>query len=145
MSWTFDPTLTATIDQVRFLSGDVDTTDQQVANETITGLLTMYGSVFRAAAAVCRSLASRYSRQSDVAMDDMRKSLSQRAKAYAERASELEEQASSALGIGAVPMPFSGGMLDSVKQVQIDDPDRTQPLFTRDMMGTDTIIDDETA
>ncbi len=144
MTWTFDDTLSTDLAKVRFLSGDVDTTDQQVANETITGLLTMYGNVFRAAASVCRSLASRYSRQSDSAMDDMRKSLSQRAKAYAERANELETQAGSALGIGAVPTIYAGGISILDKSIQTDDTDAVQPFFTRDMMGIDT-TDDETA
>lgn len=140
MTWSYAPALTLDRDKVRFLCGDVDTTDQLVSDEEIAGNLAMYGSsVFRAGAAVCRHLAARFSRQADIAEDDIKKSLSQRAKAFADRAGELDEQASSTVNGAIVPTMFAGGISRSDKQVREQDTDRVQPSFTRrddDFPGT---------
>lgn len=144
MTWSFDPGLSTDTDKVRFLSGDTDTTSQLVANETIVGVLTMYGNVFRSAAAICRAIAAKFSRQADEAIDDMRKNLSQRATAYAARARELDDQAVALTAVGATPMPFAGGISIGDKETRADDADRVDPFFTRDMMeGTPSLVTDQ--
>lgn len=136
MTWSYTDTLLTAKDQVRFLSGDTQITSQMVTNEEITGILALYGNnVFRGAAAVCRHLASRFSRQADAAIDDMRKSLSQRAAAFAARAQELEAQADNGSVIGTlVPQVFAGGIFESDVETNRQDDSIVQPMFTRDMM-----------
>lgn len=134
MTWSFTDTLTTDKDKVRALSGDVLTTDQQVSDEFITGYLSMFGNVFRTAAAVCRHLAAKYSRQVSQARDDLRKDLSDRATAYAARAKELDEQASSAVGGALAPALFVGGVYVADRVMNEDDDSLIQPFFRRDSM-----------
>lgn len=135
MTWSYDPSLSTDKDRVRFLSGDTDTSDQMVSNEEITGVLSMYtDNIFRGAAAVCRHLASKFSRQADQEIDDMRKALSQRAKAFADRASELDAQASSGVTASSMPTWYAGGISVADKELQNEDTDRVRPLFSRDDM-----------
>jgi hypothetical protein len=130
MSWSFDEGLFTDLDRVRFLCGDVDTTDQLVADEVVTGVLSMYGNLFHSSAAVCRHLSARFSRQADISEDDLRKALSQRAKAYSDRAKELDTQASST-GSVMVPTMFAGGISVSDKQTREQDTNRVPPFFSR--------------
>lgn len=132
MTWTYTNTLLTDKDKVRFLTGDTLTGDQLVSDEEIAGILLMHSNVYGAGAAVCRHLATRFSRQADSAIDDMRKSLSQKATAYAARAEELDDQASSATGVTSIPMPFAGGISVSGKQARRENTDRVSPAFTRD-------------
>ena len=134
MAWTFTDTLLTDRDRVRALCGDVLSTDPQVSDEFLAGYLSMFGNVFRTAAAVCRHLSAKYSRQVTQARDDLSKSLSDKAKAYADRAKELDEQASSAT-LGALsPMIFAGGIYTADRDERADDATMIQPFFTRDTM-----------
>ena len=134
MTWSFTDTLATSKDQVRALSGDVLTADQQVSDEFIAGYLSMFGNVFRTAAAICRHLAAKYSRQVTQARDDLRKDLSDRAKAYADRAKELDEQASSATMGALSPAIFAGGVFTADRDTRADDTTMIQPFFRRDSM-----------
>ena len=138
MTWVYSQDLATLKDKVRFLSGDVDTADQQVADETITAVLSMYGDVWHSAAAICRSLAARYSREADIAMDALKKSLSQRAAAYKERGDELAAYASDPTGVLAVPVIFAGGISVAQKDDNVLNTDRVRPFFTRHMMEGST-------
>lgn len=131
MSWTYDYSQLASTPmmQVRYLVGDTKPTDQQVQDEEILFALTQRPSIYGAAAIVCRSLASRLSREADVVDKDLRTQLSARAKAYSLRASEYEVKAS--VRGGAVP--YAGGISISDKVMNEADTDRVQPAFTIDM------------
>src|SRR5688572_3442242 len=131
MTFTYDPGLATDRDRVRFLIGDT-VAPAIVQDEEITGILTMQSGVYSSAAAICRSLAARYSRLADIARDDVRKSQSQIAKAFADRARDLETQASSVVGGTLIPVPYAGGISISDKDAQLDDTDRVVPIFTRD-------------
>lgn len=127
MSWTYDSSQLAAsaMMQVRFLMGDTTPTDQQVQDEEITFALSQRPSIYGAAAIVCRSLASKLSRQADVVDKDLRTMLSARAKAYAARAIEYDNKAS-VLGGGR---PYAGGLSISDKIRNEQDTDRMQPQF----------------
>lgn len=134
MTWTYTPDFTTTRDQVRLLIGDTDTTDQQMQDDEIAYLATLYGSALRAASAACRSLQAKYARQADTAIDDIKVSSSQRAKAYGELAASLEAQATTAGA--AVPIAFAGGVSVVDKLDRESDTDRTLPYFTRSTATT---------
>lgn len=144
--WSYNTSLSTDKDKVRLLSGDVLTADQQISDEEISGMLLMFGNVFRTAAAVCRHLAAKYSRQVTQARDDLRKDLSDRAKAYADRAKELDTQASSAVDGAIVPALFVGGVYTADRDTRADDDTMIQPFFRRDSMeySDSPLIDTET-
>ena len=67
MTWSYggDPA-NSVIDRVRFLSGDTDTTNQQVSNEEISFLLSENNSdAYLAASGVCEAAASKASGKAD--------------------------------------------------------------------------------
>jgi len=142
MTWTYDDTLSTDKDIVRFYTGDVLTADQQVSNEGIAALLAIHSTPLTTAAQICRSLAARYSRQADQEIDDLRKSLSQRAKAYADRAKELEALDDKTLAL-SVPVLYAGGISVADKASVESDTDRVQPFFTRDLMEYAAPVDDD--
>jgi hypothetical protein len=131
MTWTYggDPS-ESDQDKVRFLVGDTDTADQQIADEEIAWLLTEEPGAYHAAAAAARAIAAKYARQVDKAVGDLRLSASQRAAHYQALAATLTRRAQIA---GAVP--FAGGISASDKQAQDDDIDRVRPAFSRDMQS----------
>lgn len=130
MTWSYNIALATEKDRVRFLAGDTDTADQQVSDEEIAGLLSLYGGAHRTAAAICRHLAARLGRYADTQIGQLRVSLSARARGFADRADELEAQAAV---VGSVPVPYAGGLSIADKQAREDNTDRVRPLFTRDM------------
>ena len=127
MSWTYDLTQLASSQmmQVRYLVGDTLATDQQVQDEEIVFSLTQRPNVYGAAAIVCRSLASKLSRQADVVDKDLRTMLSSRAKAYSARAIEYDNKAN----VRGAGLPYSGGLSIADKIQNEKNPDRTQPQF----------------
>jgi len=74
---------------------------------------------------VCRSLASRLSREADVVDRDLRTTLSARAKAYAARATEYETKAI----VRGGGLPYAGGLSIADKIQNEQNPDRMQPQF----------------
>lgn len=126
MSWTYDPAQLASskMMQVRYLVGDTLASDQQVQDEEINFTLTQTSSAYGAAAIVCRSLASRFSRQADVVDKDLRTMLSSRAKAYSVRAVEYESKSTS-----RGSLPYAGGISIANKIQNEQNPDRVQPQF----------------
>lgn len=131
MSWTYDPTQLQTSSkmQVRYLVGDTIAADQQVQDEEINFVLTQRPSIYGAAAMVCRSLASRLSRQADTVDKDLRTVLSARAKAYAARAVEYDTKAT----IRGGGKPYAGGLSISDKIQNEQDTDRVQPQYNISM------------
>lgn len=131
MAWTYDLTQLATnkMTQVRYLVGDTLASDQQVQDEEINFALGQRPSVYGAAAVVCRSLASKLSRQADVVDKDLRTALSSRAKAYAARAIEYDATAK----IRGGGLPYAGGLSISDKLLNEQNPDRVQPQYTLSM------------
>lgn len=127
MSWTYNASQLATskLMQVRYLVGDTKSSDQQVQDEEINFAISQRGSVYGAAATVCRSLAANLSRRTDTIDKDLRTLLSSQAKAYSARANEYENQAVSRSGVA----PYAGGISIADKVQQELNPDRVQPAF----------------
>lgn len=131
MSWTYNASQLATsaMMQVRYLVGDIVASDQQVQDEEINFALTQRPNIYGAAAVVCRSLASKLSREADTVDRDLRTTFSSRARSYAARANDYEVKASVRSGA----MPYAGGISISDKVLNEQDPDRVQPQFTINM------------
>ena len=146
MTWTYtgDPS-DSPKDAVRFWIGDTTEATPQLSDEEITYLLQLTGgSVMQAAILACMQLANRYSSQVDFAVEtELRVALSQRAEAYAKRARELREQSQSpgtGSALGALPVPYAGGISRSDMERQERDGDRVPPGFVVGIMsapGTD--------
>jgi hypothetical protein len=131
VTWTYDTSQigNSPMMQVRYLVGDTKSSDQQAQDEEINFALTQRPSIYGAAAIVCRSLASKLSREADTVDKDLRTTLSARAKAYSARAAEYDVAA--AIRGGA--LPYAGGISVADKVLNEQDTDRVPPAFTVDM------------
>lgn len=104
MTWTYTAgllslsTTTASLMKVRFMSGDTDTTRQQLTDEEIYGVLTYQTSPTLAAATACDALAAKYSFLCNVENGSLRISAAARMKHYQDLADRLR-----AGGAGDVP------------------------------------------
>lgn len=127
MTWTYsgDPSATAR-DEVRFLTGDTDTTDQLVTDEEIAYAIAQEANNRGAAVRVARAVAAKFARRSDMSVGDLSYSYSQRAKAYYELADKLELDAALYSA-----MPYAGGITISGKETVENDSDRAPPAFKR--------------
>ncbi len=113
-------------DQVRFLIGDTDTTDQQLSDEEILWAISEEGNVYFAAARCALALASKFARLVDKEVGDLSLDYSQRQKAYQDLADELSESATLRSAT-----PYQGGQTHSDKRIDQDDPDNVQPAFQK--------------
>lgn len=131
LAWSYDPDqiMTSPKDKVRFLVGDVVAAEPLVQDEEIQFALAEHRNIYEAAAAVCDSIAALYSRKVDHTTGEVSTSHSQRAKAYADRAKELRQQAKSKSMAGAAPL--AGGITVLGKEAAAKDTNRVKPFFTR--------------
>lgn len=130
MSWTYTDPGTSNRDWVRWRVGDTDTTDQLQTDAEIAAALATYGSKFKAAAAVARAIAAKYSRKADTTMDQLSISHSQKAKAYLALAGEIE--AGVALDAGRVG---SIQITQTDRETEREDTERPQPAFASGMFS----------
>jgi hypothetical protein len=127
MAWTYDTSLPANKDKVRFFAGDTESgAAVTTSDEEIAALLALGGGVKAAAAQLCDHLALRYAQRGQQLTDDIGQSVNygDLAAQFKDRARVLRSQA--AFG-GA---PFAGGISIADKQAQLDDSDRVRPSFT---------------
>ena len=136
MTWTYsgDPANNAR-DAIRFLTGDTDTNDQLIndeeiawTNNQVTGSNTALTALYEVSYRVLLAIASKFSRLADQSVGDLSVSMSQKAQAARDQASELKALA---LREGSVPIPYLGGMSKSDKRIDADDSDMVQPSFRR--------------
>jgi hypothetical protein len=131
MTWTYsgDPAANDR-DHVRFLIQDTNALAQLVQDEEIAFAISQEGGVTGAAALVLETLARRYAQQADVSLtsgpDTVKRSNSQLAAAFADRARELRAQAAANTGA-----PWYGGGSQAAKDARRTEPDRVQPAFRR--------------
>lgn len=119
-------------DKVRFLVGDTCPEDPLVQDEEIEYALSEFPRVTLAAALVCRSLASRYSRMVSSKVGDISVSGGDKiAEAYKKRAEEFDPDDLTA-GRELV-LPSFGGLTHSGKETLNEDTDAVQPSFQRGM------------
>lgn len=79
-------------DQVRFLVGDTDTKNFLFTDEEIDWLLSEEGSPLAAAARACEILATRFAREANTAVGELRVDLASLSEQYAERAKDLRRR-----------------------------------------------------
>ncbi len=133
MTWSYSGNPSANSkDQVRFLTGDTDTTDQLLQDEEISWLLGQEPSPLAAAVRALEALAARFARQVDKAVGDLRLSLSQKAQAFAARAAELR------LRLALASAPYAGGLSEAEKAAAEGEADLVQPAFKRGMHDYET-------
>lgn len=134
--WTYDAQAlsTNTMYQVRRLIGDTKPNDQQLYDSEILFALSLYANIYLAAAECARQLASKYAREVNIVQagsgGNLTTNYSDRSKAYAKLALELEQRGMSRGGF----MPYAGGISVPDKQAQEDNADRVQPQFVIGMM-----------
>jgi len=133
MVWSYsgDPSA-SDLDEVRYLSGDIDTNEQLVSDAEVAYSITKEYNNAGAAACVCEALAALYSREvtSRVgAGGEFTLDLQQKAEAFRLRAKELRQASFS------YATPICGGISIDDKNDQLDDTDRVRPFFKRDMFS----------
>jgi hypothetical protein len=117
-------------DWVRCRVGDTDSADPLQTDGEIAGALSTYGSKFKAAAAVARAIAAKFSRKADTKMDQLSISHSQKAEAYLALANEIE--AGVALDAGCVG---SIQITNAARDTERDDDERPGPAFASGMFS----------
>lgn len=135
MSFSYDVTQLATskLYQVRLMIGDT-AAPGSLQDEEINYFLTVRPSIYGAGALCCRSIADSASAQVDQTLPaGIGFKFSQKAKAYAARAAELEVLATVAGG----GLPYAGGISISDKLEQEMNEDRVPPSFNLGMDDDD--------
>ncbi|MFA6044761.1 MAG: hypothetical protein WC718_07240 [Phycisphaerales bacterium] len=130
MAFTYTDPGTSNRDWVRWRVGDTDSTDPLQTDAEVAAALATYGSKFKAAAAVARAIAAKFSRKADTTMDQFSVSHSQKAKAYLALADEIEA------GVG-----LDAGRVGSIqitnadRDTERDDTERPSPAFASGMFS----------
>lgn len=129
MTWTYSGNPSASDnDEVRFLVGDTETTDQLVQDEEIAYAVAEESNNRYAASRIARSIAAKFSRKVDKNIGDLKISYSRRYQQYLDMADELKADAST-FGV----IPYAGGITISDKESVEKNPDRVSPSFSKNM------------
>ena len=132
MTWTYDGDPTANDrDEVRFLCGDTDTTDQLVTDEEIAYAIADAGNNKLAAALVCEAIAASFARDVDVVNGPAQERASQRFAHFTAKAKTLRRRG------GSLVKPRFGGQSIADKRTLAADSDVPQPYFRRGMSDAD--------
>lgn len=131
MTWSYsgDPS-NSTLDEVRFLSGCTDTTDQLIQDEEINYAIGEYPEPRLAAAYVLQSLAAKFSRMVSSTVGQVSSDCSDITKAFRARAKELDP-GGVVLNKTLLVLPSFGGRKISEKETLASDTDAVQPFFYR--------------
>jgi hypothetical protein len=133
MSWNYTKgPVNADRDKVRFYVGDTDESDQLVQDEEIAFAVAEHSDLRIAAAMVLRALAAKHSRLGSISVGSVSQTLTTIAKAFADRAKELDPFGYSIGGVLLLTPKF-GGLSISEKEVLADDTDAVQPSFAKGM------------
>lgn len=134
--WTYSGNPGASAkDQTRFLIGDTDKSDPQLLDGEIEWVLSQYNNTPLNAAIRCiETIMTKYSRQVDESVGQVKISFSQRLKAY---------QAMQAVLLTRLARedatPYAGGISVCDVITQDQNSDRVRPDFTKHMMENDQI------
>jgi hypothetical protein len=132
MAFTFNPDLSDTVSQVRFLIQDVTEAAPYFQDETISALLlTNNNRVLDAAKCLAQALWTQYLHKADVAeVDDVRIEYRDKANQFKMLYEELSKQATIARSSGVLPIFFGG-----IDRAQFDntrnDQSTVKPSFTK--------------
>ena len=139
MTWTYDGDPSANEkDEVRFLVGDTDSTDQLVSDEEIAYAIAEESNALLAAAKVAKAIMAKFARLVDKSVGDLKLNFSQRMTHYKDLIDQLTERGTASAGI-----PYSGGISITDKDNREDDTDRVDPTFKRDLHSIDEHYDDD--
>lgn len=127
MTATYDQELLRDIDKVRRLLGDTDISNALLSDEEITGLISLMGNVFLAAAMAADGIAGRYSRSASFSVEGLSISNSQKSDNYRKLAANLRAQAT--MAPGGIGVPFVGGVSIGEMQSVDQDTDREPSRF----------------
>jgi len=138
MSWSYSGNPAAsTLDKVRWLIGDTDTSDQQLSDEEINAALVVSGDdPYTAAISCVEALIAKYSRKVTKSMGDLSINYGDIVANYRSLLGDIRRRATLQLCT-----PYAGGISISDKQTDEADSDRVQPSFYKgmhDMDGTQT-------
>lgn len=129
MTWSYSGNpASSSKDEVRFLAQDTVKTDPLLEDEEIDFLITQEGSAQKAAIKAAQTIMAKFARFVDESVGQVKKSFSQRFGHYRDLVDDLNRHAAMR---GAVP--FAGALTETQKDVQEDNDDRIDPIFTRDM------------
>jgi len=125
---SYDPSLSTNLDKIRFLIQDTDTTNYQLQDLEIAGMLSIYGSYKTTAVACCEVLAIKYGNSAELkVVGALRLSYADRAKKYMNLAKLLRSQ------VFKFVAPYVGGISQTDKEINQTDSDADQPFFKRNM------------
>lgn len=128
MAFTYDPALSTDRDKVRTHLGDTNSDDPLLQDETIDAvLLSVGGSVYKAASVLANSLAATFGRKADVEIEGLSISYGDRARHFMHLAVRLNGLAGNASGEFAAPL-VTGVKVSEVEAAR-DDTSRLQPVF----------------
>jgi hypothetical protein len=129
MTWSYSGIPSSTpLDQVRYLIGDTDVTDQQVRDEEIEWALTQFSNIYHVASLVLRSLQSRYARMVDCTVGSISMSHGKKAEALKSKADEMDRLAKLNISVGI--RAFVGGISYDARETLREDEDGIPPRFT---------------
>jgi len=131
MTWTYSLALTADKDKIRSLVEDTDAAQPLVQDEEINFLLNESGgSIYRAAALVCRKIAAGLIRRASLINKEtgLKDDMKEKADTYIALAGVYEER-----GTRSGLTVFAGGISESDRAARASDPDTSQPAFRRDL------------
>lgn len=127
MAFTYD--VSTNVGKVRLLIGDTDETDILLQDEDIQFFLDSYGNLKIAASQAAMAISAKFSREADKQVGMLRISFSIRANNYNKLSKELKLNASSIL------ISYVGGISQSDKIYNDDNPDKVSPSFRRNGMN----------
>ena len=124
-TYTYDP-VGSHRDMIRFLIGDTDEADCQFSDSEIAYFIAQFPTnPRRAAIAAARTLEAKYSRLADEKAGRVEVKWSQRARAYAKLAYDIEKDLNSL----TIPSLFTGGISKADIRIRRADPDRPDEEF----------------
>lgn len=132
MSFTYDPALSAPLDNIRFLIQDTDPDDYDFENEEVEALYTMNNNVYETGKELAMRLWIKYSKApSKVEVDGVRIDNPKRGETYKSLYETLEDLAKkNKAGKSKQPTIFFGGVDRSRYNDNRNDQSRVRPKFT---------------
>jgi hypothetical protein len=126
-------------DEVRFILGDTDSTDQLFSDEEIYYLLQYFPNPIASAAFAAEKLATQFARDASTkAVGDLKITLTEKGRSFGVQAARLWILSKQYRGR---PQCYAGGISKADRQNQINNTDRVPPDFYRhmnDLPGTGT-------
>ena len=136
MSWSYsgDPSSSAK-DAVRFLIGDTDTCDQLLQDAEIQYLLNFYQQApMNTAIRACEAIMTKFSRQANESVGQVKIDFNQKYKAYRDMQRELQRRLAT-----EDMVPYAGGISVSDIKTKEADSDVPKPDFRKHMMENEQI------